>query len=53
MLVHTKLIRSYVHVVTTYGPVEYEVTYSRDGEEAASREKAQGENKEQIIHKQS
>ena len=35
------------YVVTTYGPVGYEVTYSRDGEEAASGEKAQGENKEQ------
>ena len=39
------------YVVTTYGPVGYEVTYSRDGEQAASGEKAQGdapgENKEQ------
>ena len=34
------------YVVTTYGPVGYEVTYSCDGEEpAASEEKAQGEKK--------
>ena len=35
------------YVITTYGPVGYEVTYSRDGEEAGSGEKAQDENKEQ------
>ena len=35
------------YVVTIYGPVGYEVTYSRNGEEAAGGEKAQGENKEQ------
>ena len=35
------------YVITTYGPVGYEVTYNRDGEEAASGEKAQGENKEE------
>ena len=34
-------------VITTYGPVGYEVTYSHDGEEpAASGEKAQSESKE-------
>ena len=35
------------YVITTYGPVGYEVTYSRDGEQAASGEEAQGKNKEQ------
>ena len=35
------------YVITTYGPVGYEVTYGHDDEEpAASGEKAQGENKE-------
>ena len=35
------------YVVTTYGPVGYEVHYTHGGEEAASGETAQGENKEQ------
>ena len=35
------------YIITTYGPVGYEVTYSRDGEQAASGEEAQGKNKEQ------
>jgi len=34
------------YVVTTYGPVGYEVTYSHDGEETTSGKKPEGENKE-------
>ena len=35
------------YVVTTYGPVGYEVHYTHGSEEAASGETAQGENNKQ------